>query len=311
MTGDLTPNYPSLDSLDSNITNQIGNTPLLELRNIWSHPTIKVYAKAEWTNLGGSVKARPAFNMIQKGIKEGKLTKDKIIFDSTSGNTGIAYAVIGAALGYKVTLVVPENVTEKRKEMMRRYNAEIIFSSPMEGSDGATRLAEKILAENPEKYFFPDQYGNDANWQAHASTAEEVFAQTNGKITHFAAGMGTSGTVMGTGRFLKEKNSEIQIYSVQPDSSFHGLEGMKHMETTIVPAIYNKSELDGQIDISTEDAYDMVDLLKSKEGLEVGFSSGANVCAALKLAQEAAKTTPNKEASIVTILADSKACYDS
>ncbi|MBF0274287.1 MAG: cysteine synthase family protein [Nitrospinae bacterium] len=311
MTGVLKPNYPPYVCLSKDSIKQIGNTPLLEIRNIYQHPKIKILAKAEWTNAGGSIKARPALNMILNGLEKGTLKKDKIIFDSTSGNTGIAYAFIGAAMGFNVTLVMPENVSKRRKEIITDYHAEIIYSSALEGSDGAMRLAEKILNENPEKYFFPDQYGNEANWQAHyETTAKEIYQQTKGMVTHFLAGMGTSGTLMGTGKGLKRYDEKIKAISVQPDASLHGLEGMKHMASSIVPTIYDESFPDRQIDISTDDAYDMVDLLREEEGLKVGYSSGANLCAAIKLAKELESSDSDSEATIVTVFADSTACYN-
>src|SRR5690348_436279 len=219
----------------------VGNTPLLKLPNIAADlGGVEIYAKAEWLNPGGSVKDRPALNMILDGERRGLLTRDKIILDATSGNTGIAYAWIGAARGYKVKLALPQNASEERKRILRSFGAELVLTSPLEGSDGAIREARRLFAENPDRYFYPDQYNNPANWQAHyETTAMEIWEQTAGRVTHFIAGLGTSGTFVGTSRRLKELNPEIQVISFQPDSPFHGLEGLKHMESAIVPGIYD------------------------------------------------------------------------
>src|SRR5437870_208905 len=224
----------------------VGNTPLLRLRHIAPHSSdVEIYAKAEWFNPGGSVKDRPALSMILDGELAGKLTSGKIILDATSGNTGIAYAWIGAARGYKVKLALPQNASEERKRILTSYGAELVLSSPLEGSDGAIREARRLYAENPDLYFYSDQYNNPANWQAHyETTALEIWEQTSGGITHFIAGLGTSGTFVGTARRLKELNREIKVISFQPDSPFHGLEGMKHMASAIVPGIYDPSIAD-------------------------------------------------------------------
>lgn len=264
----------------------VGNTPLLALRNIGKeHAGVEIYAKAEWFNPGGSVKDRPALNMILEGERAGLLTPDKIILDATSGNTGIAYAWIGAARGYGVKLALPQNASEERKRILKSYGAELVLTSPLEGSDGAIREARRLYSEAPDLYFYPDQYNNPANWQAHyKTTALEIWQQTAGRITHFVAGLGTSGTFVGTGRRLKELNPAIQLFSFQPDSPFHGLEGMKHMETAIVPGIYDAAVADSNLEISTEEAHEYARRLGKREGLLVGVSAGAALAAALKVA---------------------------
>ncbi|HJQ69391.1 MAG TPA: cysteine synthase family protein [Blastocatellia bacterium] len=264
----------------------VGNTPLLALRNIApERQSIEIYAKAEWFNPGGSVKDRPALNMILEGERAGLLTPEKTILDATSGNTGIAYAWIGASRGYRVKLALPQNASEERKRILRSYGAELVLTSPLEGSDGAIREARRLYAESPDLYFYPDQYNNPANWQSHyKTTAQEIWNQTAGRVTHFVAGLGTSGTFVGTSRRLKELNPAIQVYSFQPDSPFHGLEGLKHMETAIVPGIYDASIADSNIEISTEDAHEHARRLGKREGLLVGVSAGAALAAALKIA---------------------------
>jgi S-sulfo-L-cysteine synthase (O-acetyl-L-serine-dependent) len=264
----------------------VGSTPLLKLRNILAAPAkVEIYAKAEWFNPGGSVKDRPALNMILDGERSGKLTADKIILDATSGNTGIAYAWIGAARGYKVKLALPQNASEERKRILRSYGAELVLTSPLEGSDGAIREARRLFAENPDRYFYPDQYNNPANWQAHyETTGMEIWEQTGGRVTHFIAGLGTSGTFVGTSRRLKELNPEMQVISFQPDSPFHGLEGLKHMESAIVPGIYDPTIADQTYEIETETAQDYTRKLGKLEGLLVGVSAGAALACALKVA---------------------------
>ena len=292
---------------DQSVLKAIGNTPLIRIHNLGKEfKNVDIYAKAEWKNSGGSVKARPALKMIEDGEKSGKLTKGKIILDSTSGNTGIAYALIGKVKGYKVKLVMPANVCKERKGLMADfYGAEIVTSSPFEGSDGAIILAKKIYEENPEIYFMPDQYSNDSNWQAHQeTTAKEIWAQTSHRVTHFLAGIGTGGTIMGTSRGLRQLNSAIKCYAVEPAESLHGLEGLKHMETSIVPKIYKEEELDGKLSIPTDEAYDMVELLEKQEGILVGHSSAAAMVGALKLASQI------KKGVIVTVFPDScERCY--
>ncbi len=281
----------------------VGNTPLLKMRNL-AVEGVEIYAKAEWFNPGGSVKDRPALNMILEGERSGKLTPDKIILDATSGNTGIAYAWIGAARGYQVKLALPQNASEERKRILRAYGVELVLTSPLEGSDGAIREARRLYAENPDLYFYPDQYNNDANWQAHyETTAPEIWNQTAGRITHFVAGLGTSGTFVGTSRRLKELNPEIQCIAFQPDSPFHGLEGMKHMETAIVPGIYDATIADENYEISTEEAHEYARLLGKREGLLVGISSAAAMACAMKVAEKL------KEGVIVTIFCDSADKY--
>lgn len=265
----------------------VGNTPLLRLRNIAAtSPNVEIYAKAEWFNPGGSVKDRPALSMILDGERTGALIPGKIILDATSGNTGIAYAWIGAARGYDVKLALPQNASEERKRILNSYGAELVLTSPLEGSDGAIREARRLYAENADLYFYPDQYNNPANWQAHyETTAIEIWEQTAGRVTHFIAGLGTSGTFVGTTRRLKELNPRIRAISFQPDSPFHGLEGLKHMESAIVPGIYDSTIADESHEIGTEQAHEYTRRLGKKEGLLVGVSSGAALACALKVAQ--------------------------
>lgn len=267
----------------------IGNTPLLCLERLGAaFPEVEFYAKAEWENPGGSVKDRPALNIIREAERAGLLTKDKILIDSTSGNTGIAYAMIGAARGYRVRLCMPSNVSLERKRILKAYGAEIIFTDPMEGSDGAIRKVRAMAAENPDLYFYANQYDNPANWRAHyQTTGPEIFAQTEGRVTHFVAGLGTSGTFIGTARKLKELNPKIRCVSFQPDSPFHGLEGMKHMATAIVPKIYDPTVADEDLAISSEEAYAMTLRLAREEGLLAGISAGAATVAALQVAKTA------------------------
>jgi cysteine synthase B len=283
----------------------IGNTPLLRLRKFEAGLNgVELYGKAEWFNPGGSVKDRPAASMVKEGQRTGALRPGKTLLDATSGNTGIAYAMIGASVGFPVKLCVPSNVTIERKRLLDAYGAELIFTDPMDGSDGAIREARRQVAANADLYFYPDQYNNDANWGAHyKTTGPEILAQTQGRITHFVAGLGTSGTFMGTGRRLREENPSIKLISFQPDSPLHGLEGLKHMETAIVPGIYDPRLADEDMRVSTEDAYTMVRRLAREEGLLVGISGGAALAASLKVA----KTVKN--AVIVTIFPDSADKY--
>ena len=303
--GDLAPSCPLIAEQD--ILKKIGNTPLLCINNLCKDlDGIEIYAKAEWRNAGGSVKARPALKMIEDGEKSGALTKDKTILDSTSGNTGIAYALIGKIKGYKVKLVMAANVCKERKGLMADfYGAEIVTSSPFEGSDGAIKLAQKIYDENPDKYFMPDQYNNDSNWKAHyETTAREIWEQTQGRVTHFIAGIGTGGTIMGATRRLKEYNPEIKCYALEPAEELHGIEGLKHMASSIVPGIYDESILDGKYQVSTDHSYEMVEKLEKEEGILVGHSSAAAIKGALKLAADI------KKGVIVTVLPDScDTCY--
>jgi cysteine synthase B len=262
-------------------------------------PTVEFFAKAEWANPGGSVKDRPALNIILEAERAGSMSKDKILIDSTSGNTGIAYAMICAARGYRVKLFMPSNVSLESKRILKAYGAEIVYTDPMEGSDGAIRRVRQMAAESPANTFYANQYDNPANWRAHFNTtAPEIFEQTEGRVTHFVAGLGTSGTFVGTARRLKELNPKIRCISFQPDSPFHGLEGMKHMPTAIVPKIYDPSVADQNLEISTEDAYRMTLKLAREEGLLVGVSAGSAMVAASKVASEIARGV------IVTIFPD-------
>lgn len=288
------------EKLGVRVTETVGNTPLLELPNIAREtPGVSIYGKAEWYNPGGSVKDRPALWMIRVGEESGELTPQKTILDATSGNTGIAYAWIGAALGYKVKLCMPKNASEERKKILRAYGVEFVLTDPGEGSDGAIREARRLYSEEPEHYFYPDQYSNPANPRAHyESTAPEIWEQTEGEITHFVAGLGTSGTFIGTATRLKELNPEIGAISFEPDSPFHGLEGMKHMESAIVPSIYDPMIADENRRTPTEDAYDMVKRVAREEGILIGISAGAAVATALQVAREIEYGT------VVTIFCD-------
>jgi S-sulfo-L-cysteine synthase (O-acetyl-L-serine-dependent) len=283
---------------------RVGNTPLLRLERIANgFPNIELLGKAEWLNPGGSVKDRAAKNIVRQAQAAGKLGPGKILLDSTSGNTGIAFAMIGAAEGFPVTLCMPENVSVERKRILHAYGASIIYTDPGEGSDGAIRKVRELYAQNPEKYFYADQYSNDANWQAHYDgTANEIWEQSEGRVTHFVAMMGTSGTFVGTSRRLKELNPAMQCISLQPDSPFHGIEGAKHMESAIVPKIYDPTIADEDLGIATEDAYKVAVRLAREEGLLVGISAGAAVAGCLQIA---ARLTKSERAVFATILPDS------
>ena len=265
----------------------IGNTPLIQIRQMTKHlRRVRVFAKAEWLNPGGSVKDRAALRIIEDGERSGDLTRDKIVLDSTSGNTGIAYAMISAIRGYRVELVVPANISEERKKALEAYGVKLIFTDPLLGSDGAPIEAREIYNANPDLYFKGDQYNNPANWRAHyETTGPEILHQTSGQITHFVAGVGTGGTLIGTGRRLKEYDPRIKLFGVQPDSGFHGIEGLKHIETAIRPGIYDETILEGTLFVKTEDAFKMAHRLAREEGLWVGPSSGAALWASLKLAE--------------------------
>jgi cysteine synthase B len=266
----------------------VGDTPLIRLTQLTEglSPAVEVYAKAEWFNPGGSVKDRPALWMILEGIRSGELTPDKVLMDSSSGNTAIAYAMFGAALGYTVELVIPENINIERKKTLQAFGANIIYSDPLEGSDGAIRLARKLKKEEPDKYYMPDQYNNPANPKSHYdTTAMEIWNQTDGRITHFIAGLGTSGTFMGTSKRLKELNPKVRTIAVEPAEALHGLEGMKHMPTSIVPGIYNSEFPDELCRVSTEDAYDTMKELLKREGIFIGHSGGAVAFATLEYAK--------------------------
>jgi cysteine synthase B len=284
----------------NSVLEQIGNTPLLRFVNITKDfDRVDVYGKAEWFNPGGSVKDRPALRMIEEGERSGALTRDKVILDSSSGNTGIAYALIGAVKGYRVELAVPRNVSRERKRILQAYGAHVIYTDPLAGSDGAIREAHRHYQADPEKYFMPDQYNNPANWYAHYdTTGPEIIEQTKGRITHFVAGVGTSGTLMGTGRRLREFNPRIQIAAVLPAEDLHGIEGLKHMETALVPGIWDDRFPDLKLVVRTEDAYSMARRLALAEGILVGQSGGAAVYAALQLARQVS------EGVIVTVLPD-------
>jgi cysteine synthase B len=299
--------FPPEQISESFLEAAIGGTPLIRLRRIAGGlpEKVEIYAKAEHLNPGGSVKDRPALAMILAGEKAGALTRNKTILDATSGNTGIAYAMIGAARGYQVTLALPKNASAARKRILRLYGAEIIETDPLGGTDGAQVAAKELARKYPDKYFYPDQYNNEANWRAHyATTAPEIWRQTRGRVTHFVAGLGTTGTFVGTTRRLKEFNPRVQAISVQPDSPLHGLEGMKHLETARVPGIYDARLADENAEMATEDAQAMTRRLAREEGLFVGVSSGANVLAALRLARELTEA-----AVIVTILCDGGGKY--
>jgi S-sulfo-L-cysteine synthase (O-acetyl-L-serine-dependent) len=283
---------------------RIGNTPLLRFARIAQDiPRVQILGKSEWLNPGGSVKDRAAANIVATARASGKLTPGKVLLDSTSGNTGIAYAMIAAVQGFPVTLCMPENVSVERKRILRAYGANIIYTDPDEGSDGAIRKARELATEKPDRYFYADQYSNDANWLAHYhGTANEIWQQTEGRITHFVAMLGTSGTFVGTSRRLKELNPEVCCISLQPDSPFHGIEGTKHMASAIVPKIYDPTLADENLGVATEDAYAMARRLAREEGLLVGISAAGAVAACLQLARRVPK---NESAVFVTILCDS------
>ena len=283
---------------------RIGNTPLLRLERIARDlPNVQLLGKAEWYNPGGSVKDRAALNIVKEGRRTGKFASGKTLLDSTSGNTGIAYAMIGATEGFPVTLCMPENVSVERKRIVFAYGANVVYTDPGDGSDGAIAAARELYAREPEKYFYADQYSNDANWQAHYhGTAEEIWQQTKGQITHFVAMLGTSGTFMGTARRLKELNPDVSCISLQPDSPFHGIEGAKHMASAIVPRIYDPELADKDIEIATEDAYAYAIRASREEGLLLGISAGAAIAGCLQVARQLPK---DEEAVMVTIFPDS------
>jgi cysteine synthase B len=289
---------------------RVGNTPLLRFESLtrdWPH--VEILGKAEWANPGGSVKDRAAFNIIETAWQSGALRPGKRLLDATSGNTGIAYAMIGAARAIPITLCVPANVSTERKRILAAYGAEVVWTDPLEGSDGAIRKARELYQADPEKYFYADQYSNDANWLAHYhGTAAEIWSQTEGAVTHFVAGLGTSGTFMGTARRLKELSPAIRVISFQPDSAFHGLEGLKHMPSALVPKIYDPSLADSELEIGTEAAYEMVKRVARTEGVLLGISSGAALAASLMVAQQV-NASQAESATIVTVLPDSADKY--
>ncbi len=293
----LKSNAIPLDGLPSHV----GNTPLLPLRrlSLGLSPRVKVFFKAEWFNPGGSVKDRPALNIIQNAFINGDLGNGKRLLDSTSGNMGISYATFGAALGIPVTFAIPASASPERLTLLRALGAEVILTDPSEGSDGAILVARQLAAEKPDLYWYANQYNNPANWQAHyLSTGPEILAQTNGQVTHFLAGLGTSGTLMGTGKYLRDHLPNVQIISMQPDNSFHGLEGLKHMPTAIKPGIYDNSFADTNLEVRTEAAHEMTLRLAREEGLFVGISSGAAAVAALQVASQL------DEGVVVTVFPD-------
>jgi S-sulfo-L-cysteine synthase (O-acetyl-L-serine-dependent) len=294
----------SRSKLGQSSLDRIGNTPLLRLERIGRDlPNVQLLGKAEWYNPGGSVKDRAAFNIVKEGRRRGKFSAGKTLLDSTSGNTGIAYAMIGAAEGFPVTLCMPENVSVERKRILFAYGANILYTDPADGSDGAITAARELYAREPEKYFYADQYSNPANWQAHYhGTAEEIWQQTEGRITHFVAMLGTSGTFMGTSRRLKELNPNVRCISLQPDSPFHGIEGAKHMASALVPKIYDPKLADEDIEIATEDAYAYAIRASREEGLLLGISAGAAIAGCMQVARRLRK---DEGAVMVTIFPDS------
>ncbi len=300
---------PFARSGSSDLLSLIGNTPLIPLERMAADlPGVWIFAKAEYFNPGGSVKDRAGLNMILEGERTGQLTPGKTILDATSGNTGIAYAMIGAYKGYKVKLCLPKNASMERKHMLKAYGAEMLFSDPAEGSDGAIRLCRKVYGADPESYFYPDQYNNPANWKAHYNgTALEIIAQTEGRITHFVSAMGTSGTFMGTTRRFRRDMPQVKCISAQPNSGFHGLEGLKHMPTAIVPGIYDPSLADENVWIDTDDAYEMTRRMAREEALLVGISAGANLVAARVIGRRLVEA--GQKGVIVTILCDGAEKY--
>jgi S-sulfo-L-cysteine synthase (O-acetyl-L-serine-dependent) len=304
--GNLDRSKLARSDLGLSLLDSIGNTPLLRLDGVTEDlPGVTLLGKAEWYNPGGSVKDRAAGNIVREARRSGQLGSEKILLDATSGNTGIAYAMLGAAEGFPVTLCMPENVSKERKQILHGYGANVLYTDPGDGSDGAIRLARELAAKHSDKYFYADQYSNDANWQAHyQGTANEIWQQTQGSITHFVAMLGTSGTFVGATRRLKELNPTIRCISLQPDSAFHGIEGAKHMPSAIVPKIYDSRLADQNLEIATEDAYAMARRLSRGAGLLVGISAAASVVGSLKIARELPLMT-GQQAVIVTILADS------
>ena len=296
----------------SAVVHAIGNTPLLRLHRL-EHDlalpdSIELWLKAEWGNPGGSVKDRPALAIVRRALEEEKLGFGQTLLDATSGNTGIAYAMLGAALDFPVELVLPGSASEERRQILAAYGAHVTYSDPYDGSNGAIRLARQIAADSPEKYFYADQYGNKSNPESHyLSTGPEVWAQTGGQITHFVAGLGTTGTLMGTGRYLKERNPAVQLVAIQPSESFHGIEGLKHLPTAIIPAIYDDRIPDVQTGVETEQAYDTARKLARLEGIFVGTSTGASAEAAIRIARQAREE--KRAAVVVAVAPDSGGKY--
>ncbi|HXN32676.1 MAG TPA: cysteine synthase family protein [Polyangiaceae bacterium] len=286
------------------VVDAVGNTPLVRLNRVGRHvPDVEVWAKLEFANPGGSVKDRPALRMILDALADGRMTRDKILIDSTSGNTGVAYSLFGAALGLRVRLVMPSNVSKARKDIARNFGTEIIFSDPMEGSDGAIVLARELVGKDPETYFYPDQYSNPSNWRAHYDgTGREILEDLGARLTHFVAGLGTTGTMMGCTRRIKHDAPQVECIAVEPADALHGLEGLKHMASSLVPPIYDPHVPDRILPVTTEDGWDMADRLAREEGLHVGHSSGANIFAALRVADQVQKS--GRGGCIVAIVCD-------
>ena len=286
------------------IIDAVGNTPLVRLRGIARDLAgVQIWAKLEFANPGGSVKDRPALRMMQDALADGRLTRDKILIDSTSGNTGVAYSIFGAVLGIRVRLVMPANVTKARKDIARSFGTDIVYTDPMEGSDGAIRVVREIVANDPDAYFYPDQYSNPSNWLAHYDgTGPEILEALGDRVTHFVAGLGTTGTMMGCARRLKEWTRPIECIAVEPAEAFHGLEGLKHLATSLVPPIYDARVPDRTLAVSTEDGWDTADRLAREEGLHVGHSSGASVFAALQVARELVQS--GRSGCVVAIVCD-------
>ncbi len=286
------------------VVDAVGNTPLVRLNRVARHtPDVEVWAKLEFANPGGSVKDRPALRMIHDALADGRMTRDKILIDSTSGNTGVAYSLFGAALGLRVRLVMPSNVSRARKDISRSFGTEIIYSDPMEGSDGAIRLARELVAKEPDTYFYPDQYSNPSNWRAHYDgTGREILDDLGSRLTHFVAGLGTTGTMMGCTRRIKDDAPHIECIAVEPADALHGLEGLKHMASSLVPPIYDPNVPDRIVPVKTEDGWDTADRLAREEGLHVGHSSGANIFAAVRVAEEVQRS--GRGGCVVAIVCD-------
>jgi cysteine synthase B len=299
----VTANLARSRRLES-VIDAVGNTPLVRLQKVARHvPNVEVWAKLEFANPGGSVKDRPALRMMMDAFADGRLTRAKILIDSTSGNTGVAYSLFGAALGVRVHLVMPSNVSKARKDIALTFGTEIIYSDPMEGSDGAIRVVREIAAKDPETYFYPDQYSNPSNWRAHYDgTGREILEALGDRITHFVAGLGTTGTMMGCSRRLHEHTRKIECVAIEPDNPLHGLEGLKHLATSLVPPIFDARVPDRTMPISTENGWDMADRLAREEGLHVGHSSGANIFAALAIAEELQRR--DQSGCVVAIVCD-------
>jgi S-sulfo-L-cysteine synthase (O-acetyl-L-serine-dependent) len=304
MTATLTVERPILEEKIWRVGQLVGKTPLYEIRGVFRKPGVRIFAKLEWQQLGGSVKSRPAFNIIKKALGKGQLKGARRLLDATSGNTGIAYAAIAAPLGIPVTLCLPENASPERKRMLRSFGAKIEYTSKFDGTDGAQLRAKELFQEHPGRYFYAGQYGNDNNWKAHyETTAPEIWRQTNGRVTHFVAALGTTGTFTGTGRGLRRFNAGVELVALQPDNPMHGLEGWKHLETAIVPEIYDAGLPDRTLEIGTLEAYDMVKLLAQREGLLVSPSAAANLLGAIEVARQIDRGV------VVTTFADDASKY--